>query len=365
MPLPTLPTPPSRDDPANFSARADAFLAALPVFGDAANSLEQSLQMVATTGTSTTSLAIGTGSKTLTTQAGKAWVVGAFVYIASSASVANLMFGQITAYNSATGSLTVNVLSYTGSGTLAAWSIGLSAPGSASQTYSGQVSAGTFAINAAANVFWQIQGAGVVFNCDAYDYLSYDRTADAFAFFIGGTNRLYIDQYGPGRNDDASTANGLVRKSQMDAAAPPGAVTAFARSSAPTGWLKCNGAAVSRTTYAALFAAIGTAFGAGDGTTTFNLPDLRGEFLRGLDDGRNIDSGRSLGAQQPGTHGVNGTFWGLSRNAGPAVGGDFSVAQTLDAYVGGGAAAFQHQQVTITSPETRPRNVALLYCIKF
>jgi microcystin-dependent protein len=51
------------------------------------------------------------------------------------------------------------------------------------------------------------------------------------------------------------------------------------------GWLKCNGAAVSRSTYAVLFAAIGTLYGAGDGTTTFNLPDYRGEFLRGLDDG--------------------------------------------------------------------------------
>src|SRR5690606_21672791 len=50
---------------------------------------------------------------------------------------------------------------------------------------------------------------------------------------------------------------------------PPGAVQAFARSTPPTGWLRCNGAAVSRTTYNALFAAIGTTFGAGNGSTTF------------------------------------------------------------------------------------------------
>ena len=62
---------------------------------------------------------------------------------------------------------------------------------------------------------------------------------------------------------------------------PTGTVAYIAASSAPGGWLKCNGAAVSRTTYAALFAAIGTTFGAGDGSTTFKLPDLRGEFVRG------------------------------------------------------------------------------------
>lgn len=81
-------------------------------------------------------------------------------------------------------------------------------------------------------------------------------------------------------------------------APPAGAVMPFAQSSAPTGWLKCNGAAVSRTTYATLFAAIGTTYGAGDGSTTFNLPDLRGEFVRGLDDGRGIDAARALGSAQ-------------------------------------------------------------------
>jgi len=63
---------------------------------------------------------------------------------------------------------------------------------------------------------------------------------------------------------------------------------------APDGWRACSGQAVSRTTYAALFAAIGTEYGVGDGSTTFDLPDLRGEFLRGWDNGRGVDSGRVL-----------------------------------------------------------------------
>ena len=62
---------------------------------------------------------------------------------------------------------------------------------------------------------------------------------------------------------------------------PAGAVFAFAANSAPSGCLLCNGAAVSRTTYAALFSAIGTTYGKGDGSTTFNLPNLTDKFIQG------------------------------------------------------------------------------------
>ena len=65
---------------------------------------------------------------------------------------------------------------------------------------------------------------------------------------------------------------------------PTGAVMPYAGSSAPSGWLFCAGQAVSRTTFAALFAAVGTTYGAGDGSTTFNLPDLRGRAAVGKDD---------------------------------------------------------------------------------
>lgn len=77
-----------------------------------------------------------------------------------------------------------------------------------------------------------------------------------------------------------------------------GAMRPFAHATVPPSWLECNGAAVSRTTYAALFARIGTTFGAGDGTTTFNLPDLREKTVKGLDDGRGVDPGRVLGSSQ-------------------------------------------------------------------
>jgi microcystin-dependent protein len=64
---------------------------------------------------------------------------------------------------------------------------------------------------------------------------------------------------------------------------PSGSVISYAGASAPTGWLLCSGQTVSRTTYSSLFAAIGTTYGAGDGSTTFTLPDLRGRVIAGLD----------------------------------------------------------------------------------
>lgn len=63
---------------------------------------------------------------------------------------------------------------------------------------------------------------------------------------------------------------------------PSGAIMAFATSSAPDGWLLCDGSAVSRTTYAGLFAAISTLYGSGDGSTTFNLPNLQGKMVLGI-----------------------------------------------------------------------------------
>ena len=70
---------------------------------------------------------------------------------------------------------------------------------------------------------------------------------------------------------------------------PVGTVSAYAGSTAPFGYLECDGAAVSRSTYADLFAVLGEIYGEGDASTTFNVPDYRGYFLRGYDHGAGID----------------------------------------------------------------------------
>lgn len=88
----------------------------------------------------------------------------------------------------------------------------------------------------------------------------------------------------------ALDANALASAIFSGGTLPAGSLTAYAGSSAPTGWLLCDGAAVSRTTYADLFAAIGTTFGTGDGSTTFNLPDLRGRAPIGAGTGDASDA---------------------------------------------------------------------------
>ena len=93
--------------------------------------------------------------------------------------------------------------------------------------------------------------------------------------------------------------------------APAGVVLPFAGSTAPTGWLLCFGQAVSRTTYAALFTALGTSYGAGDGSTTFALPDLRGRIPGGKDNMGGSAASRLTTAGS----GVDGTTLGAAGGA--------------------------------------------------
>jgi microcystin-dependent protein len=158
---------------------------------------------------------------------------------------------------------------------------------------------------------------------------------------------------------------------------PAGAVMPFAMNSAPTGWLAADGAAVSRSTYATLFAAISTAHGSGDGSTTFNLPDLRGIFVRGS------------GAQTISETSYSGTFAVKQGDQNKAhrhfLFNNDSIANTA---ISASLFAAKYGSVTGSSglnyqingsslepelapssenggDESRPANIALLYCIKF
>jgi len=135
-----------------------------------------------------------------------------------------------------------------------------------------------------------------------------------------------------------------------------GMIAFFACSSAPVGWLKCNGALLNRTSYPDLFSIIGTTVDSSVSSTEFRIPDLRGEFLRGWDDGRGKDSGRILGTGQDDelkahSHVQNlGRPWSNVTNvAGSGVVGNTDTSNTDDT---GGS-------------ETRPTNIAWLACIKY
>ena len=149
-------------------------------------------------------------------------------------------------------------------------------------------------------------------------------------------------------------STGTVVVTGSTALTPPGTVIWYAANAAPTGYLKANGAAVSRTTYAALFAVIGTTFGAGDGSTTFLLPELRGEFIRGWADNRAVDTGRVFGSAQ--AQAIE-SHAHVIRSDNSVGNGEYNASSTGYSRVNNTNAA--------GGAETRPRNIALLACIKF
>ena len=159
---------------------------------------------------------------------------------------------------------------------------------------------------------------------------------------------------------------------------PVASIVAMTTTRVPSGFIECNGAAISRSTYNNLFRAISTTFGAGDGSKTFNLPDLRGEFIRGFDNGRGVDAGRDFGSQQADSlrahrHFILSAVYDFSTISGSDVtatnqvryasrgnGRDwayFTHATNVDATVG--------RSSETGGAETRPRNIALMYCIKY
>lgn len=133
---------------------------------------------------------------------------------------------------------------------------------------------------------------------------------------------------------------------------PAGSVIAFAGSSAPTGYLDCDGSAVSRTTYADLFAAIGTTWGVGDGSTTFNLPDGRDGHLRGVGTSTQFTQNGTTSLADTVNDAMQGHYHELIRN------GSLATLRVLSAQAGSGLAAWQNStnQLTVEDPTTDGSN---------
>ena len=153
----------------------------------------------------------------------------------------------------------------------------------------------------------------------------------------------------------------------------------FPMATAPIGWLVCDGTSYVTSAWPELFGAIGTTFGTGKnsvGDTTFCVPDMRGQFIRGVDAGANVDPGRTLGTKQPDTiQNITGEYIGSATIANAGHNGTGAIYTTGDhsrngGYNGGGNQA-TNQRIVMdasrsvrTSNETRPKNIALLPCIK-
>lgn len=171
-------------------------------------------------------------------------------------------------------------------------------------------------------------------------------------------------------------------------AIPTGTILKMGVDTAPNGLLYCDGSAVSRTLYADLFSEIGTAFGEGDGSTTFNIPDHRGLFARGMDDGASVDpdaasrtaantggnTGDNIGSEQSDATAANGlttnTTGNHSHTTSPFVtfsggaGGDISGGnQSLQ--TSGTGSAGNHSHTISGDAETRPKNLYFKYYIKY
>ena len=158
-----------------------------------------------------------------------------------------------------------------------------------------------------------------------------------------------------------------------------GMIAPFAMTTPPTGWLACDGTAVSRTTYADLFTAIGTTWGAGDGSNTFALPDLEGAFLRGVGTGT-INSRNKVGPTNVGDFqedqfqdhrhfmrdrgAGSGSVSGLYNIAGQ----DNSNVSEIDQNISAANNGYKEQNsngIPRSGNETRPFNAGVKFCIKY
>jgi len=157
--------------------------------------------------------------------------------------------------------------------------------------------------------------------------------------------------------------------------APAGVIMAFAGATAPTGFLACDGSAVSRSTYATLFTAIGTTWGIGNGSTTFNVPDLRGVFLRGTGTNGTYGTavGPSVGTYAADTylnHSHTATDSGHSHSTfgagfpGLSPGGTTYSTISGTTSTGTGNANITVATSTTGGTETKPKNYGILYIIK-
>ncbi len=180
---------------------------------------------------------------------------------------------------------------------------------------------------------------------------------------------MSVQQY-----DSLNRIKKLIAGGTLWADCPVGTINAYGGATAPDGWLLCQGQAVSRTDYADLFTVIGTAFGSGDGSTTFNVPDFRGEFLRGA--GTNSHSGQgdggSVGEHQDGTTivtSIMGNGYGAIYNK---INGTVN-SSTYDKWVGNSGNTYVHDTTSYESEsyanvigtgKARPTNTSVNFIIK-
>jgi microcystin-dependent protein len=179
-------------------------------------------------------------------------------------------------------------------------------------------------------------------------------------------------------NANFSALDGRIAALEVAVTIPPGTIASYAGSVVPSGWLLCDGTEINRTQYAALFAAISIAHGGGNGVSTFNLPDYRGRFLRGTDNGAGRDPDRTTrsAANSGGNSGDNvGSIQGddfkahnhniLTHDGSGAISGEIP----LGWFPGSGGSASNYAGMSMATgggpgSESRPKNASVNFIIK-
>lgn len=236
----------------------------------------------------------------------------------------------------------------------------------------------TIYIPAGVGGFWLVSNNTLDVSASTPTYVTLKSTT-------GGSNGVVLPRY----VNTIVFSNGSEVYFAQENTTPAGTIIQYAGTTAPTGYVSCEGQALSRAYFSTLFAAIGTTWGNGNGSTTFNIPDLRGMFLRGT--GTNT-TGSSAGAVGPSvggyaadtylnhthtatdsghTHaaaggGAAGAFVSAGGSTGTAFNyGSGSGVFYYNANTGTGNANVSVNTSTTGGTETKPKNYGILYCIKF
>ena len=177
------------------------------------------------------------------------------------------------------------------------------------------------------------------------------------------TNKEYVDTETSALEQRISALENDRRNSEV----PIGTIIAYSSSTAPDGYLKCEGQAISRTDYSQLFAAIGTTYGVGDGSTTFNLPDLTDKFLKGSTTAGTVE--------QAGLPNITGSFYAYGYSS-RVTSGSFSATQSAaNRLQSGNSNGYDYNEYSFSAKNSNsiygnsntvtPANTSVVYCIKY
>lgn len=353
-----------------------------PVVQEAISALESVGALFEAESASEETIGLGVRNLVLSAQTRRSFVGTQWVTARPVAAPANGMIARLTSYDRETGLMVLECVTIRGAGTYSAWTIGVTAPpdldhaGRTDNPHA--VTAQQVGTYPTATIDAQLATKATPADITAAVAAETAARTAALNALLGSPPGVLdtLNELATALGDDPNFAATIAAQIAAIKKAEAGDIVAWPLATARPGSLICDGSAVSRTTYAALYARIGTMYGSGNGATTFNLPDLRGEFLRGVASGSSSDPDRSartnrgdgtagdnVGTKQP--HAIQDHAHSV--RAGSGTGGantrpSYATTFSSSTLISGAAEAMSQGSI---STETRPRNVAVTFCIVY